>query len=72
MICVARLPGLDETSSVRVTDEQMIAATAGLQHGSFSVVDVRPDEGQSMRLRFLIPGESELCRTMKRLKTVIM
>lgn len=42
---------------MRITDEQMIAATARLQHRSFTVVDVQPDEGPSMRLRFQIPDE---------------
>ena len=43
---------------MRITDEQMVAATARLMDGSFTVVDVQPDGGQSMRLRFLIPGEA--------------
>ncbi len=43
---------------MRITDEQMIAAIARLEDGSFTVADVRPDSGQSMRLRFLIPGEA--------------
>ena len=43
-----------------ITDEQMIAATARLEHESFTVVDVQPDGDQSMRLRFLIPGEADV------------
>ena len=43
---------------MRITDEQMIAATARLEDSSFTVTDVHPERGQSMRLRFLIPGEA--------------
>lgn len=41
-----------------ITDDEMIAATARLKHGSFTVDEVRLAGGGSMRLRFLIPGEA--------------
>jgi hypothetical protein len=40
---------------VRITDEQMIAATARLEDGSFTAAEVQAVGSQSMRLRFLIP-----------------
>jgi uncharacterized protein (UPF0548 family) len=41
----------------RITDEQMITAVAHLEHRSFTVLEVQPDGGDSMRLRFLIADE---------------
>lgn len=52
------MPELSETSQVRITDEQMITAVARLVDRSFTVAEVQPEGGQSMRLRFLIPGEA--------------
>lgn len=42
---------------MRITDEQMIAATARLEDGSFTAAEVQAVGSQSMRLRFLIPRE---------------